>query len=469
MIKGRTKIELTDVHTGEVEVIEEENMVTNALQYIFNPMGYIKAGSKMFGENFVNYYATLTGGLLLLDKTQEENADHLFLDVKTNITGCAVYDQQNTSNQGVRGNFNATETEVDTTNKIIKYVYDFDTAEGNGTIASVALTHAYGGYTNRGCAEEPVRGTYPFFFDIGTGALRMCGKNSGINAYDRTSSYSTSGTKYHWIYLIDATKDLVYYFSIDSATSITIRGYRANINTISLFDTPATGRRLMFEKTLTLEVGTDQKYFSYNYDEESQKLYVVSPVKSDYTVKDNDNYVITEIDIAHEYAIKQYMMTNKCGSYMRIAYDRESTWCYDGYIYFTQQPSPYTIYRQEIGNSANVQAFPMTLRQCFPVMARDKRIYFAYPSGYSGAWALYIIETDSFTMKYPETITLYDEYHRQYVPVLGAPMTYFATSGTSEGTFVMRSDYLATINNLSSPVVKTADKTMKITYTLTEE
>ena len=45
MIKGKTKIELTNVHTGEVEVIEEENMVTNALQYIFNPVGYLKAGS----------------------------------------------------------------------------------------------------------------------------------------------------------------------------------------------------------------------------------------------------------------------------------------------------------------------------------------------------------------------------------------------------------------------------------------
>ena len=28
--------------------------------------------------------------------------------------------------------------------------------------------------------------------------------------------------------------------------------------------------------------------------------------------------------------------------------------------------------------------------------------------------------------------------------------------------------YLATINNLSTPVIKTADKTMKVTYTLTE-
>lgn len=29
--------------------------------------------------------------------------------------------------------------------------------------------------------------------------------------------------------------------------------------------------------------------------------------------------------------------------------------------------------------------------------------------------------------------------------------------------------YLATINNLDTPVIKTADKTMKITYTITEE
>ena len=33
----------------------------------------------------------------------------------------------------------------------------------------------------------------------------------------------------------------------------------------------------------------------------------------------------------------------------------------------------------------------------------------------------------------------------------------------------LRTPYLGTINNLSSAVVKTADKAMKITYTLTDE
>ena len=113
MIKGKTKIELTNVHTGEVEVIEEENMVTNALQYIFNPVGYLKAGSVMYGSDYVNYYATLTGGLLLLDKAVTEDPENIFLDTGVGLTGCAVFNQQNTSDQTLRGNYNATETEID--------------------------------------------------------------------------------------------------------------------------------------------------------------------------------------------------------------------------------------------------------------------------------------------------------------------------------------------------------------------
>ena len=132
MIKGKTKIELKDVHTGEVEVIEEENMVTNALQYIFNPVGYIKAGSTMYGSDQVNYYAPLTGGLLLLDKAVTEDADNIFLDTSVGVTGCAVFGKQNTSDQTLRGNYNATETEIDVVNRTIKYVYDFDGGTGTG-------------------------------------------------------------------------------------------------------------------------------------------------------------------------------------------------------------------------------------------------------------------------------------------------------------------------------------------------
>ena len=41
--------------------------------------------------------------------------------------------------------------------------------------------------------------------------------------------------------------------------------------------------------------------------------------------------------------------------------------------------------------------------------------------------------------------------------------------GNEYRTMYLLTPYLATINNLSSAVAKTVDKTMKITYTLTEE
>ena len=45
-------------------------------------------------------------------------------------------------------------------------------------------------------------------------------------------------------------------------------------------------------------------------------------------------------------------------------------------------------------------------------------------------------------------------------------MKVYFTKGKMEITKDVR--YLATINNLSEPVVKTSSKTMKVTYTITE-
>ena len=96
-------------------------------------------------------------------------------------------------------------------------------------------------------------------------------------------------------------------------------------------------------------------------------------------------------------------------------------------------------------------------------------MYYEEANSYSGSYCCYIVDTDKFTMKEPETYNIYDENDRQYVPVIGYPLTYYLTCGSNNGTFAIRTDYLATINNLSSPVVKTADKTMKVTYILQEQ
>ncbi len=468
MIRGKTKIELEDVRTGGKEVIEKENMVTDALQHIFTPMGFIKTADTFYGSSFVNYYKTLTGGLLLLDRALPADAGTLFLPRGVKVTGSAAYDAQNTSGQVIRGSYNATESLMDPVNRIAKYVYDFDTAEGNGTVAAVALTHAGGAYTGQGTAEAPVRAAHPYFVNIGSGNLRLTGTGNGIGANDRTIYYNTYGAGCRWIFLVDAGKDCAWYFTVESATSVVVRAYRANISTVSLFDMPSTGRVLLSEETVTLQTEISQRFFAYNYEEESQKLYIISA--GDYDISKNEAFVITEIDIAGGYAVKQYPMTNQTGVEIRLAYDRCNSLCYEGYVYLMSYHSPRGIYREEIGNPANVQKLEtgIEIRESYPMLAREGRVYYEYASSYSGSVALYIIETDTFTLKIPESNLLYNDFDHQYVPVLGVPMTYYLSAGSNNATFAIRNDYLATINNLDTPVLKTAAKTMKVTYTLQE-
>ncbi|MGN0363705.1 MAG: hypothetical protein ACI4ET_12780, partial [Bilifractor sp.] len=74
MIKGKTKIVLTDVNTGKQEVHEDTNMVTNAVKYLMN----MEMGNNANPEEYVMPVSTnALGGLLLFDGTLKEDADNV--------------------------------------------------------------------------------------------------------------------------------------------------------------------------------------------------------------------------------------------------------------------------------------------------------------------------------------------------------------------------------------------------------
>ena len=75
----------------------------------------------------------------------------------------------------------------------------------------------------------------------------------------------------------------------------------------------------------------------------------------------------------------------------------------------------YYIYRQEIGNPANLQKIDKEVRRSQPTFARNGRMYYEEANSYSGSYCCYIVDTDKFTMKEPETYNIYDENDRQYV------------------------------------------------------
>ena len=68
-LKGKTTIELTDVNTGELTTVEQENMLTNVLPDFFNhnPMGLFNSMSdartlKYFNKHFLPICPNLLGG-----------------------------------------------------------------------------------------------------------------------------------------------------------------------------------------------------------------------------------------------------------------------------------------------------------------------------------------------------------------------------------------------------------------------
>lgn len=194
MLKGLMKIEMTDVHTGETETVLEQNMVTNALTNIFKPMGLDKSPSKLLtGMN--PYYQNVLGGLLLFDSEIEENVNNLYPPSGVNLIGCAAYGVQNNTTGTLRGGFNQTESELNMTDRYMKYVYDFTTSQANGTIACVCLTHKNGGYTSYGGKDAPFGNNYGLGMQVCDGQLQYVYTNyTGASTGDKYSGLSIGTT-----------------------------------------------------------------------------------------------------------------------------------------------------------------------------------------------------------------------------------------------------------------------------------
>ena len=74
-LHGHTRIELTNVHTGAVEVVEKDNTITSAVTDIFNGYGgYLNKAAMMWRGGVDDAYvpkdlvSLFYGGLLLYDR-----------------------------------------------------------------------------------------------------------------------------------------------------------------------------------------------------------------------------------------------------------------------------------------------------------------------------------------------------------------------------------------------------------------
>lgn len=448
MIKGKTIIELTDVHTGEVERHEDNNMVTNALNKIFEPLGYFKIPSNI-AEAFLPLYEKALGGILLFDGHIEENADTLFAPATVKMTGCGVYSQQNTTNFTYRGNFNVTESEIDIKNKFAKYVYDFPTSIANGTIACVCLTSKDGG-----C------GSYGF--------LERCDSRTGSFLSRMTTEIPNAKIKYagttdskEYAFFLNKEADIMYCFMINSLTSITIIKRKAYMTSISAFDNPGGRSKGDIIDRIDIDVPEgilkSVNYMGYNYDQEEGALYVTTAVE--------------DVPVGGEFSVLEYYLEK--GNLQ--GYNLINTTEKKLRMYRSSHTAPFVykkrIYFFDAYNS--IYSFSITSPDDYYMINNPFSTSVYFIDAKNGLIFLYVNNSTSLKIINTHTKELLSTElnHKEYDVIPVSNSIFLLQGGSNHDTFSYahaQMNYLATINNLSTPVVKTADKTMKVTYIIQE-
>lgn len=446
-MKGKTEIILTDVHTGEQKKVLEQNMTTNALNDIFLQEGYMKDASEMYGSNFQPIYQKLLGGILLFDKTLEENAANYFAPAGTNLTACGVYGVKNTTGDTLRGDYNSDESYLDTRAKTMKYVYDFPTSKGNGTIASVCLTSANGGYSSYGAETDGSTGQTAAYF-LGTGGSRDFVSISGEYAF-----------------AVDYQNDVIYTFTPSTVSSqlqsVTIRKRRAHLKTLPVtYSASAAGEVL---ESKSVQLSSISSSYVWNYDTTANTLYFMAN-RNYFEVQNGREFYIAAIPIGTMIA-RTYNITNRTG--VSLSYNTGGV--YGGYLYIGgyNNNQNYKINLESDTDYAQLSGVNTTLdfqRCCFWNHGR----IFAL-CGSLNSWNYRLAAVDPATNKARYTQNYLNDSKgntKKWVAVTGSNVA-FAVMNDGSG-FLVPCNYLATINNLSSPVTKTAAQTMKVIYTISE-
>lgn len=468
MLKGLTTIELTDVNTGQVDTYSYENMVTNALTEVFRPLGLAKSPA-LFYSSFAPFHEVLLGGILLFDSRIDENPNNFFAPSNANLVACGVMGIQNSTTGTLRGGYNVSESEFDVENGFMKYVYDFTTTQGNGTINSVCLTHINSGYDGYG-SKDVVTNTTCQLVQVCNGDLQYVRTtDTGANTSDKYGGYTVGVSEQ--IFLIDRGEDVVYYFRIDGTDQLTFTKRKAYLKNVSVFENPNTTKALVYEETITLDeplVSTTN--VTYNFDTSDNCLYLVGARATSTAIDGTFQVIKIELDT---WEVTNYTATNTTGVIIGTNRSIRFGFVCDGYLLVKANASPYTIYKLEIDNWANVTEFSRpdgTILSSTPAFALNNRVY--YRSTSSGQVGIANMETCEVLR--PSCNGDYGSYNGAFTPVLNEPLLFFYSQGVSQGwsyagSFVMQTNYLATINNLGETVTKTADKTMKITYLIREE
>ncbi|MDD3021452.1 MAG: hypothetical protein PHX61_10835 [Alphaproteobacteria bacterium] len=478
MLHGHAKIELTNGSTGEKEVIEHDNLVTNALQYLVSedPMGmwYFRSpdypyGNGLFDGGFpiLPIIQNSIGGVLCFADPLEENVNSIYADAANVITARSSNDVNPNANP-VRGSMNLSESGK--IEKGYRFVFDFTTSQGNGQISSIALTSRQGGKVGYG--DNYNDGRRDDFIVLPGFSFYKSGNIDGLKCLQEYEYVYELSDGYAKTVLCPAPKTI-------ELTKL----YGFPFGTIPLNATlypTGTKRETVTLTTTVFGSAFDKVRFYGNFcDGEDGFLYGFEATSNQFSGNSSGNATINWIKINKEtnsFTEGTWTLPNV---YLKgVGYRWLSTTAFqcsfivqNGYVYFMAYDKK-SIYKINTLDPTDI----LQINSNFEMTSTSGRYsscanYF-FKIGNIIRGRNYVLQCDKIErVANSASSNSYEDFQSAY-PNFQQKIYSIMTNGTSSDQIgfcpVVASAYLATIFNLDQPVQKTADKTMKITYSITE-
>ncbi len=438
-MKGKATLLLSDARTGEVvKRIEEHNLVTNAVHNIFNPPhGMLIHGfdySSLFKKG-LPLWSELMGGIMLLGNTEAENADNIMLG--NDIIPIATAGSEYAGSCTRRGSLNLNESYQ--TDNGYHFTWDFATDKANGTINCICLTSKTFGNTG-------------FCYDNKSDSAIFAAPNN----IGSTSSTSTMYVEYGYGQYIGTYEDglhIFMYLAEDGALEfrryrgIDVSALRINDKVgLSSISDPVSVTRV----PLALRVVSEDRFF---LDGDKRLVYYFGSIEDSDDTTTTISYISVNFETL-ETAMRTVRLQKKANTYVNMGA------VFNDHIFlgFSDGISEFTL----DGELIRTYKIQLTYSHYFFVIDGCLMLRTSYGTVRCFGWG-----DREFTSG-----------HSLY-PVAGVfPRPYIGTcnrnshnvgseSPGNKALLVLAMDYKATINNLSSPLVKTSDHTLKIVYDIT--
>lgn len=471
-IHGHVTFELFDAKTRDlVQKVEKDNLVTSALSRLLNN---VAGGAESYLDDLVMPVATKAlGGLMLFDDRLTEDVDNIQFPANANLVGYGLRDV-NTSDVK-RGSLNSAES--GRISNGYRSVWDFGTSQANGNIAAAALMNSYV-TPFRGCANLAVHDIINASgnSNYDAGVFHTDGEYvyyaTGTGSYTSERDLDTRIYTYTHTITVRIYKERVPLTSYKVADSVNYRSYPELVTTRT-FSIVTQGYTLQNYNAPTAVVcdGKDgYAYFIYcaGNTEGNAEIYY-------YTIKYDDL----------SFSASAVTTLTPAGIYLKAGNGVVS----GGYMYLISN-NRHGIYKIPLSNPANAQL--ITLPEGFYITNTGNAHYATTPNPAGGLMLLIYraaandqsgyYDMHSAILSASGTITVEGDYYSRNNSATYAPGKGFYRNYDYMQSWIWLSgswanyphygraltNYLGTIANLPTPVVKNASQTLKVTYTLTD-